>query len=530
MNNQYTFLLKNQVFEVSADYTFLVKIGEDIGKHLLETKNYMIKSNVQPQNFQEFLTYLTVNNKLTINSSNYHDFYLLNEEFNHLISDILLKPEYSVLQEELILDILILQETKDKSSIEKEIASKLDHYLSKFSEKMSKIPFTSLYNIFNHENRNLNDHEKAYQFIIQNIERNENKENKKSFCILLGSLEAIKLNKKSINDSILKREEHFEFAPKSNDSFICSVNQNIAEMKNQIDTKFEQLFSFLLENQKKIDDRFTSIENKYELLSNKINETMQPINEIQNKIQQISQKIENSDNNNDVNSNLQQIQLKVDSIQTNCQQISQKIEDSNNNNEVNSNLQQLQLKVDSISQKAENTNDRVQFLYRLKNDRFDIIHKLIKDYGEDIIERGIIDVNSSTYYSEECKPSNVILFDNFDKDFASKNVSGSWICFDFKSHQVIPINYTIRTSNKFTFAYYPRHFVFECSNDKENWEILDEQNDCSFLKGNNRIHTFNILNRLSKSFRYVRIRSTGQNWGSQYYLAIGSFDVYGILL
>ena len=198
MSNHYTFLLKNQKFEVLVNYSFFVKVGEDIGQHLLGSKKYIVKSNVNPQNFQEFLTYLTINNiTLKIDSKNYHDFYLLNEEFNHLLSDILLKPEYSVLHEESMLNILISKEATDKSFIEKEIASKLDYYLSKFNEKMSQISFTSLYNIFNHENRVLNDHEKAYQFIIQNIDRNENNEDKKSFCILLGSLEATKLNEKN---------------------------------------------------------------------------------------------------------------------------------------------------------------------------------------------------------------------------------------------------------------------------------------------------------------------------------------------
>lgn len=277
----FVFLLKNESFEVPNKLNFLNKLGENIANHLLDSGKYLINSNVQTQNFRSFLSYLSPDNyKLEINSDNYHDFFLLNNEFNNIISDIIMKSEFDVIKKGSILNILISKENEDKSIFEKDVAINLDFYLENYKEKVAQIPFNSLFNIFNHESRNLNNHEKAYQFIIENI--NENNENKKSFCVLLGTLDATKMNEKSINESNLNRNEHFGFVPKSNDSFICTVNKNIAEMKNQIDTKFEQLFTFILNQQQQtfdkitqnIDEKLSSIEKKYELLSSKIEESI----------------------------------------------------------------------------------------------------------------------------------------------------------------------------------------------------------------------------------------------------------------
>lgn len=106
------------------------------------------------------------------------------------------------------------------------------------------------------------------------------------------------MNEKSVNESNMNKNEHFGFVPKSNDSFICEVNKNMTEMKNQIETKFEQLFSFMLSQQQQtlekitqnIDAKLSSIEQKYEILSNKIEESKKSIIQIQSSIQQVSQK------------------------------------------------------------------------------------------------------------------------------------------------------------------------------------------------------------------------------------------------
>lgn len=49
--------------------------------------------------------------------------------------------------------------------------------------------------------------------------------------------------------------------------------------------------------------------------------------------------------------------------------------------------------------------------------------------------------------SEQYHPKSVLLFDDINKWFVSKNIKNSWICFDFKDHRVIPDSYLIRSAN-----------------------------------------------------------------------------------
>lgn len=294
---------------------------------------------------------------------------------------------------------------------------------------MAQIPFNSLFNNFNHESRNLNDHEKAYQFIIEKI--NENHENKKSFCVLLGTLDATKMNEKSINESNLNRNEHFGFMPKSNDSFICTVNKNIAEMKNQIDTKFEQLFTFILNQQQQtfdkitqnIDEKLSSIEKKYELLSNKIEESKQSMNEIQQSIQQVSQKIENLNHGEEITNNLQEFKNKVDTIENSIQQ---------------------------VSQRTEIINNCTQLHFKIEHDRFNgIIRKLTEECGGNVHEKGIVIVESSStsiYHGFDRKAHYAVDFEDDIHYFCSANSAGSRFKYNFKNKKVRPTHYSIKST------------------------------------------------------------------------------------
>ncbi|KAK8871637.1 hypothetical protein M9Y10_007374 [Tritrichomonas musculus] len=164
--------LKDEPFEIPKDLNFLNKIGQNISNCLLNSQKYQVHSDVQPHNFRLFYKYLTSDSyQLEVNSDNYSDFYLLNDEFNNIISDILSSPGFDSVRKGSILNLLLSREKEDKSQIEKDIAADLDFYLDQYKEKMSQVPETSLYNIFNHESRQLNNHNAAYQFIIENINK-----------------------------------------------------------------------------------------------------------------------------------------------------------------------------------------------------------------------------------------------------------------------------------------------------------------------------------------------------------------------
>ena len=61
---------------------------------------------------------------------------------------------------------------------------------------MSEIPCTTLYNIFQHKNRVLNNQERAYQFLKQIFEGTKSGfHNEKSICILFETLDWLKVIK-----------------------------------------------------------------------------------------------------------------------------------------------------------------------------------------------------------------------------------------------------------------------------------------------------------------------------------------------
>ena len=65
---------------------------------------------------------------------------------------------------------------KDRDDAEKEIAKNLDFYSIHYSKELYETPTESLHNIFNHEDRVLNDHNLACDFIIKQPFEVENKE------------------------------------------------------------------------------------------------------------------------------------------------------------------------------------------------------------------------------------------------------------------------------------------------------------------------------------------------------------------
>lgn len=516
MSKEYTIFQGDQPFKVLVDMRFLQRIDKNISNILIRSETYIIRSKVQPQNLQSFLNYLvSEDSHLEINSNNYLDYYILNEEFKSDISRILLKPEYDVLLKESILNDLISHNFGDNYISEKYAARNLDFYLNNYDEKMSKIPLNSLYNIFNHEDRILNDHIKAYQFICKNIAQHENDEKKESFCILLGSLEATKMNEKSIIDSVSKKDEHFGYAPKLNDSLICSLNKKMTEINRQVETKFEQIISLIMNQQQQtidkinnlIESKFSSIDKNYSLLSNKIDKSIQSINEIRNDISKLSQKCDKK------NTEIQQICEKVNT----CNQKEEEIKNS---------LQQLKAKIGFISLKH-----CIEFKY--ENLPFNgIIHKLTEENGGNVHNKGIVNVTSSSisnsrfdYYAVDLNDENFY--------FCSDNKEDSWLQYDFKNFRVHPTHYSLRSSNHYSKGQYNLiSWIIEGSNTGENWIELDSQSNVYDLDGINMVKTFEIKNptKSNEFFRFLRIRETGKDSYGDNYMLFSALEYFGSLI
>ena len=143
-----------------------------------------------------------------------------------------------------------------------------------------------------------------------------------------------------------------------------------------------------------------------------------------------------------------------------------------------------------------------------------------------------ITISSSSYFnnSDVYKPFNVIDSDENEKYFWSKDLLNSWICFDFKDRRLILSDYSIKSIDVGPNYSHPRSWAVEGSNDNHFWEILDLQQNCSYLNGPSLVHTFHIHKRNLNEFRFIRLRQTGPNWRGNNFLAFKSFELFGKLV
>ena len=162
-----------------------------------------------------------------------------------------------------------------------------------------------------------------------------------------------------------------------------------------------------------------------------------------------------------------------------------------------------------------------------------INHLMQKSSGQ--IEKEI-NITASSYHcnADYCHPRNVALFDDQTKFFCTEDREGSWICFDFKNHQVFMTGYTIKSSvNSYAKTHQPKSWVIEGSNDDKVWTTIDEERGCDYFKGTDtqKIHTFMINSKNNQKFRYIRMKQTDVDWnGSCYHFFIDSFEIYGNLI
>lgn len=173
----------------------------------------------------------------------------------------------------------------------------------------------------------------------------------------------------------------------------------------------------------------------------------------------------------------------------------------------------------------QNKQKGIQFLYE-SNKNFDgIFNYLRKNCNGNINE--VLTITASSIYNVTSRPQNVILFENADKIFYSDEKKNNWLSFEFKKHQIIPTNYTIKSYDT------PRtmkNWVIEVSNDTSNWIIIDQRTNCSDVKERGKVHTFQISNKINEPFRFIRLRHTGFNWNNDYFFTLDSFELYGTLI
>lgn len=238
-------IMNNSTYTLPLSRAILNKIPEDkeyIYNQLLSFHQYQVQSSVPNEIFQSFLDYWENGTIPQIDFSNIWYYYTLKDEFG-ILSDHLSSPEYQSLFDLAYLTNMNQTPNLNKSHIEKRIAHNLDSYLSNQSDKLCRIPINSLYNIFNHPERNLTEYDRAYHFIVDNG-RNVDE----SFFILLGSLDAGKFrDQENKRDAFIGRMNHLGFEPRNADNFVLDIDQQLQNCRQQIE---QQQRSLVEANQK----------------------------------------------------------------------------------------------------------------------------------------------------------------------------------------------------------------------------------------------------------------------------------------
>lgn len=193
--------------------------------------------------------------------------------------------------------------------------------------------------------------------------------------------------------------------------------------------------------------------------------------------------------------------------------------------------ERLKLDIKPLNDKTNENRYQARFFKCSDEKVFSGIINYLREKSNGQIETKIKITGSPIYQNadDHDDPKCTTIFENHEKkSYVSTNELDSWICYEFKEHQVTPTSYTIR-ARSYHDCCYPRNWVLEGSNGNDQWEMLDEKKDCDVFNKQNIVHTFKINNQQSKKFKIIRIRQTGHNSTNNYHLIINAFEIYGTL-
>jgi hypothetical protein len=150
-----------------------------------------------------------------------------------------------------------------------------------------------------------------------------------------------------------------------------------------------------------------------------------------------------------------------------------------------------------------------------------IIAHLTSQYGGNVSDGGLVNVSGSTAGTSNPAKSAVDLLPTCL--FHSLNKPNQWLCDDFKSRKIRPIQYSVHVYP----GYYLRSWIFEGSIDGSIWAELDRRRDEQTANSNHRIGTFSISNR--SECQFVRLRQTGVNVSGRHCFILYAMEIFGHL-
>ncbi|KAK8870824.1 hypothetical protein M9Y10_008722 [Tritrichomonas musculus] len=286
---QLKLILNSKVFKIPNQFHGIADITKDIYSSLMfGTNQYMVYSKVSEEVFQSFLNYWIKKEEPEITIDNIKEYDMLSREFG-IMKKILIDKRKILGEYYIDINDLADPKIKDKSHAEEMIAIRLDDFLLKSGKSLISQPIRSLYNIFNHQKRNLTNHNLAYELIIDRYEELKAQKNKNygDILILLNLLDGTKLNSKNFKDSIQNCERRFGMIPTIDFKFICDIKEEIHIFKKKrksLEQSIEQNFeNFKREQNNKMERMQNEINQKLSSIEHNLDEKLKKFDQEQNK-------------------------------------------------------------------------------------------------------------------------------------------------------------------------------------------------------------------------------------------------------
>ena len=167
-----------------------------------------------------------------------------------------------------------------------------------------------------------------------------------------------------------------------------------------------------------------------------------------------------------------------------------------------------------------------EFVYSEEKPFDGIIAHLTRECRGNVCERHVVDIAASSLYGPGHEPKYIAELGK-PSAYLSDLLPDSWIYYDFKERRVTPKGYTL---SNYVWGW-PKSWVVEVSNDggEGQWEVVDSRDDNGDFKNPGENYHYEISNPPAGSFRFVRLRQTGQNHFKNDYLAVSSFELFGTL-
>lgn len=125
------------------------------------------------------------------------------------------------------------------------------------------------------------------------------------------------------------------------------------------------------------------------------------------------------------------------------------------------------------------------------------------------------------------------MIDNSNDTFYEKNATAetTWVDFQFLKQKIDLSSYQIKTYIYGSGNPHPKEWEILGSNDREHWDVLDHQENCSELNQAHTTEHFVCQTPTHKLYQYIRYHQIS-NWHTnqdayKYSLRISKFELYG---